>query len=78
MQDIQDRPVARGFGRFGRTALTKERSTFKKIRSTFQNKRSTVITTPYRGVGIGPADLAAARLEHRLYGVSPTIKISCD
>ena len=25
--------------------------------------RSTVITTPYRDVGIGPTDLAAARLE---------------
>ena len=62
------RPVARG-GSVGSEELPSpkkgplscnERSTFKKIRSTFQNKRSTVIT---RDVGIGPADLAAARLE---------------
>ena len=30
------------------------------------NKRSTVITTPYRDVGIGPADSAAARPKFHL------------
>ena len=35
---------------------------FSKIRSTFL-KRSTVITTPYRDIGIGPADSAAAKLK---------------
>ena len=73
MEGTRFRPVARGFSRFGRTALTKkgplscnERSTFLKNKVNLSKQTVHCYNYTIQDVGIGLADSAAARLEFHL------------